>query len=151
MSSWRSGCDAIIALLQAEVPDLAGAVVHRYAAWSVEELAADGKRHLACWPISEAASPLSQGAHELAQTYRVLVWEDATRPAARRVDDEARAAGLLDLADSVRNVLYHDAHQHIDGSERSWYSRCDFPELPGQVQWFAVTIELVRYAGFAVS
>jgi hypothetical protein len=121
--SWRSIVDAWVTELVSNVPELAPpTIVHRYAPWSVENLALQAnERHLAIWPTSEpevvvgyVASPPSDLA---TQTFAVLVWEDASAESTRAQDDDAANLAWLELHEAIRYRLYLLANLHLGDAE----------------------------------
>jgi len=145
VSDFTDYIDALVADLTANVAALSSAVVHRYAVWDPGELEAFGSdRHLAVWPVGEAADlaePLATGIHLLTQRYQVLVWEPETSDPSRAVVDEAGAANLLAIHNAIRDRLRQYANEGLSGSVRSWYVGTRLPDTLGRVRWFQITTE----------
>jgi len=152
VSDWSDLIDNVCEDLMDNVPALAveAANVHRYASWSPEELLSDGKRHMAVWPLGEAerATPLTLGAHELDQLYRVLVWEDAADESSRGVTDQDATAALLDLHNDIRDRFYVQANQGRAGAFRVWYRGARFPDRASRVRWFEVEVSVATGSAF---
>ena len=148
-------CDAIKTDLVANVTGLGSAKVptknrHLYEPWDPENLEADGARHLAVWPLQEAEEkqPLATGSHALNQQYAVVVWESSGTESTRLQRDEAGAATFLQLHNDTRGRFYVETNQQLGGSDRVWYVGTSFPVVPGPVRWFAITVEVRRFAAF---
>jgi hypothetical protein len=154
MGQLKATTDAIVLELVASVPDLAGAVTHKYAPWSVEELyAGNDERHLAVWPSAEGQrrESLSTDAHEIVTQFTVTVWEDSSEEGSRRKDDATANAAWLDLYEAVRNVFYETPNQTIGAGNTSlvWFSDSQFPEAIGLVRWFRLRVEVSEYRAFS--
>jgi len=124
--------------------------IYRYDPASPEELIPAGHRCLAVWPVgegAEAAEPLTLGAHQLNQVFRVLVWEDFQNPS-RAVSDQEATKTFLDLHNAVRLRFYIQANQGRAGAFRVWYSGTRFPERPSQVRWFEMEITVATGIAF---
>jgi hypothetical protein len=98
--------DAWVAELTGVGKPLAGATIHKYAPWSMEQLANDGKRHVAIWPTAAqgAPSPLTVGSlpSDLDPAeFAVLVWEDASLEGELRYDDDTANAAWLNLSEAI--------------------------------------------------
>lgn len=151
MSGFTDVCDALMDELVTNVAALAGSVQHLYAAWNPEELEADGKRHLAVYPVADSPDtpiPLTMSEQELDQFYAVVYWEPDPR-ATRQVEDETGAKALLDLCEAVRDRVYAADRQMLAGSERVWYAGTTLPSVSGQVRWFRLIVNVRRIASFA--
>lgn len=147
-------CDAIATDLTTNVSGLSTAIVHKYAPWNPEEMAAQvGETHLAVWIAAEAesASPLTSAAHSWTQVYRVLVWQEATDSQGRRMQDVTKDLAFLQLWESVKARFYVAANQFPSGtsSERTWYQGTQFPEDSGTMRWFLLTFTSELYQGFS--
>ena len=125
-----------------EFPD--STIVHRYASWSLEQLrAAQGERHLACWPLPAPidVKPFTIGtpAGDYVTTrYAILVWEDASTEVTSLTDNEAADGAWLDLAEAIEarlrvqaNVAMGEAGSltRVDG--RTW-------GLQAQTRWLQI-------------
>lgn len=157
MSDWSTFCDAVITDLQTNVTGLdtttvPAANVHRYAPWDPSELSVGTGRNLAVWPTGEAETPnpLATGAHELTQSYVVLVWEDSTESDARQVGDQTTDATFLTLHNAARARFYVTANQLLGGGNinRVWYAGTTFRDSSGPVRWFAMRIDVRAYQAF---
>jgi hypothetical protein len=143
MSDFAVFVDALIEDLVDNVPTLAVEPenIHRYDPASPEELLNDGGRHLAVWPAAEAgeaASPLTLGADEILQVYRLIYWEPSASE--RGITDQEAAQVLLDLANAVRARFYRAAFA-VTGFWKIRYRGIQFPERSSQVRWFLMEIE----------
>lgn len=112
--SWTQVCDAWIDELVESVPGLEPPVIaHRYAPWSLEQLAASGTaRHFAVWPMVDAEGSegfVSTPSARLSQTFEVLVWEGVP-DAARLMDDDKADAAWLALQEAIRARFEHAAN-----------------------------------------
>jgi hypothetical protein len=105
--TWVDICDAWVAELTTNVAGLQAAKTHLYAPWSVEQLlAGQNEIHLAVWPQSEAEEAenfLTDGGRLAAQSYVVMVWEDASDQSARQKDSDAPNAAWLTLHEDIRS------------------------------------------------
>jgi hypothetical protein len=149
ISSLITVVDALVHDLQMAVPGLGPDVVsddrvHRYGAWSAEELTADGKRHLAVWPISEANEDeyLTNSAIELVQEFQIVVWE-SNLGVERLVDDEEGAKALLELQEDVKTRLRLSA-QAFGGSYLSKYAAMTLDQSPSLTRGFVMTVTCRR-------
>jgi hypothetical protein len=108
--SWVSVCDAWASELTTKVAGLSGAKTHLYAPWSVEQLlTGQNEIHVAVWPQSEAEEAsnfLTDGGSLSAQSYVVMVWEDASDQAARQKDSDVPNAAWLTLHEAIRARFY---------------------------------------------
>lgn len=99
--------DAWMDELVETVPELADALPHKYASWSLEKLYAEaGERHIAIWFASDAAATASAGlvvvpSSTVVQTYAVVVWEAVADPE-RLMDDDAANLAWLRLEEAIR-------------------------------------------------
>jgi hypothetical protein len=105
--------------LVANVDGLVDAAPHLYASWSNENLyAGQDERHIAIWPEAEpevraglvaATKPVD----EVAQSYVIAVWEDASAESARSFDDDQANIDFLDLAEDIIARLYVMANDDL--------------------------------------
>lgn len=154
MSDYETVCSAIADDLRNNVAGLVEVKesnVHLLAPWSAQELAADGEKHLAVWPVgenAESAEPLTTGSHMLNQGFAILYWESSATEAPRLVEDQVGAAALLDLHNAIRARIYRDAFQTIGSSDRAWYVGTSFPEQVSRVRGFQISLSVRRFIDF---
>lgn len=149
MSDWSDVCDAILADLTNNVPELAAAIVHdECAPWNPEELAAAaGERHVAAWPAPDAeqAVPLlTDGSYVMEQAYLVLVWEGAQEESGRVKLDRDATRAFLDLHNAVRARFNRQASLLLASSDLVRVAGTAFPDVLSTVRWFAVRVAVRR-------
>jgi hypothetical protein len=149
-SDWSTTVDAIVEDLEANVPGLRGATVHRYSPYDPEDLvAAAGERHFAVYPVAgdaqeAAAFTTAPGGDVLTEIYRIAYWEDAGDESSRGISDEEAAEALLELAEAVRDRFYVVANLTLGDATQVRYVGTAFPERSGQVRWFALGVRATR-------
>lgn len=167
-SDWETMCAAVATELQANVTGLDTTTVpatrlHQLSPWDPEKLvAAAGERHLAVWPAGEpeVLEALATGAHELHQSYVVLVWEDASQTLERQQADDTADAAFLSLHNAVRGRFYLYANERLGGAAiaalgigvqvaRVWYAGATFSDVAETVRWFAVRLDVRMIQSFS--
>ena len=151
-SSWQTTVDAIVEDLEANVPGLLGATIHRYSPYDPEEQIAEaGERHFAVYPVAataQTAEPALTGPRGdlLTEVYRIVHWEDAGDESSRGVSDEAAAAALLELAQAIRDRFYVRENYAIggDGTVDTRYVGTALPDRSGAVRWLAIGLQVRR-------
>jgi hypothetical protein len=133
--TWASICNAWYTELTNSVPELADAIPHLYAPWSVERLVAElDERHIAIWPEAEpdamqnlTTGPL--GPVQMAnENFVIAVWEDARVESIRRIDDEQANLAWLALHEAIRARLTSSANNQLGDTQISStrYQGCAF-------------------------
>lgn len=97
--------------LTENVDGLADVQTHVYTSRSIESLLADGRKHLAVWPVDtgpqQRPAPYDQqaiqttGSLNTEYNFAVLYWEPSSEAENTKADEDA-AADLLQLADDMR-------------------------------------------------
>jgi len=138
--------DALIDDLQAVLPELSVARVHRYTPRSLERLEPDGDLHLAVWfsaeQLAEEALPLATGTRRFLHRYEVLLWQ-ACSEAVDLVADEDGAREFLALVERVREQFLAARVRTLGGAIEVIWRGCEIEAGGGQgsTRYARITVE----------
>lgn len=151
MSDWGEFCQAVVDDLVANVVALQGVTTHILAPWAPEERVNDGKKHLAVWPVAEAAERaerLMLGGDNVEQAYAVMYWEPAGTESPRQKLDTTATAALFDLQNAIRARFYRLQPGAVSGYYRIFYAGTQFPERSGKVRGFEMQVNATTGVAF---